>query len=82
MEAGRAGLRVHVSSKHGEDPGWLDVTGVVAGTGFNKSVLTIPLLRRLIEYYAIPVVGGKIRLQTNCGVPGLIALIRVSAAWG
>jgi hypothetical protein len=71
VEAGRAGLRVHVSSKHGEDPGWLDVTGVVAGTGFNKSVLTIPLLRRLIEYYAVPVVGGKMRLQTNCGVPGL-----------
>ena len=43
----RPGLRVHVSSRHGEDPGWLDVTGVVAGTGFNKSVLTLPLLRRL-----------------------------------
>ena len=71
VEPGRAGLRVHVSSRHGEDPGWLDVTGVVAGTGFNKSVLTIPLLRRLIEYYKVPVVEGRIKLQTNCGVPGL-----------
>jgi hypothetical protein len=44
---------------------------VVAGTGFNKSVLTIPLLRRLVEFYKIPVVNGKIPLQTNCGVPGL-----------
>jgi hypothetical protein len=68
---GAAGLRVHVSSRHGEDPGWLDVTGVVAGTGFNKSALTIPLLRRLIEFYNVPVVGGRMKLQTNCGVPGL-----------
>jgi hypothetical protein len=71
VEPGRAGLRVHVSSAHGEDPGWLDITGVVAGTGFNKSVLTIPLLRRLVEYYNVPVADGKIKLQTNCGVPGL-----------
>ena len=62
---------MYVKSAHGEDPGWLDVTGVVAGTGFNKSVLTIPLLRRLIEFYNVPVVDGRIRLQTNCGVPGL-----------
>jgi hypothetical protein len=71
VEPGPAGLRVHVSSRHGEDPGWLDVTGVVAGTGFNKSVFTIPLLRRLIEYYQVPVVDGRMKLQTNCGVPGL-----------
>ena len=71
IEPGRAGLRVYVKSAHGEDPGWLDVTGVVAGTGFNKSVLTLPLLRRLVEFYKIPVVNGKMRLQTNCGVPGL-----------
>jgi hypothetical protein len=71
IEPGRAGLRVYVKSAHGEDPGWLDVTGVVAGTGFNKSVLTLPLMRRLVEFYNIPVVNGKIRLQTNCGVPGL-----------
>jgi hypothetical protein len=66
-----AGLRVHISSAHGEDPGWLDVTGITAGTGFNKSVLTIPLLRRIIEFYDVPVENGRIKLQTNCGVPGL-----------
>jgi hypothetical protein len=71
VEPGRAGLRVYVKSMHGEDPGWLDVTGVVAGTGFNKSVLTIPLMRRLVEFYNLPVVQGKLKLQTNCGVPGL-----------
>jgi hypothetical protein len=71
VEPGRAGLRVYLKSDHGEDPGWLDVTGVTAGTGFNKSVLTIPLLRRLVEFYKVPVVNGKIPLQTNCGIPGL-----------
>jgi hypothetical protein len=71
VEPGPAGLRVNVTSRHGEDPGWLDVTGVTAGTGFNKSVLTIPLLRRLIEYYHVPVDDGRMVLQTNCGVPGL-----------
>ena len=69
--SGHAGLRVHVSSSTGEDPGWLDVTGITAGTGFNKSVLTIPLLRRLVEFYGVPVADGRLQLQTNCGVPGL-----------
>ncbi|MEA2150720.1 MAG: hypothetical protein QOD69_2550 [Solirubrobacteraceae bacterium] len=71
VQPGPAGLRIHLMSRHGEDPGWLDVTGVVAGTGFNKSVLTLPLMRRLVEHYEIPVVDGRIRLRTNCGVPGL-----------
>ena len=71
VEAGPAGLRVHVSSSFTQDPGWLDVTGVVCGTGFNKSALTIPLLRRLVEHYDVPVDGGRIRLRTNCGVPPL-----------
>jgi hypothetical protein len=71
VERGAGGLRVHVSSRHGEDPGWLQVTGVIAGTGFEKSVFTIPLLRRLIEYYRVPVEDGRMRLQSNCGVPGL-----------
>jgi hypothetical protein len=71
VEPGPAGLRIHVGSRHGPDPGWLDVTGVVSGTGFNKSVLTIPLLRRLVEHYHLPVHDGRIPLRTNCGVPGL-----------
>jgi hypothetical protein len=71
LQPGPAGLRVHVSSRDAEDPGWLDVTGITAGTGFNKSALTIPLLRRLVEFYKVPVVNGRLQLQTNCGVPGL-----------
>jgi hypothetical protein len=71
VKAGPLGLRVHIASRHGDDPGWLDVTGVVAGTGFNKSALSVPLLRRVIEFYKVPIDGGRIKLQSNCGVPGL-----------
>jgi hypothetical protein len=28
-------------------------------------------MRRLIEYYQVPVFDGRLKLQTNCGVPGL-----------
>jgi hypothetical protein len=44
---------------------------VVAGTGFAKSALTLPLLRRLVQHYQLPVEQGRIVLRSNCGVPGL-----------
>ena len=34
-------------------------------------MLTLPLIRRLVEFYKVPVVDGRLKLQTNCGVPGL-----------
>ncbi len=71
VQPGPAGLRIHVMSRHGDDPGWLDVTGIVAGTGFTKSVLALPLMRRLVEFYDIPVEEGRMKLRRNCGVPGL-----------
>jgi hypothetical protein len=71
VEHGPAGLRVHVSSEHGEDPGWMDVTGVVAGTGFVKSAVALPLLRRLVEFYDVPFDDGRIKLDVNCGIPPL-----------
>ena len=71
VKAGPLGLRIHVVSRYGPDPGWMDVTGVVAGTGFNKSALSVPLIRRLVEFYKAPLAGGSIKLQSNCGVPGL-----------
>ncbi len=73
VEPGPAGLRIHVTGRHGPDPGWLDVTGVIAGTGFVKSVLAIPLLRRLIEFYGLPIESGRLRLTMSCGLPGLDA---------
>lgn len=71
VEPGPAGLRINISSKIFDDVGSLDVTGIVAGTGFNKSALTLPLLRRLVEHYEIPVDHGRIKLRTNCGIPRL-----------
>jgi hypothetical protein len=71
IEPGPAGLHIHVSSRHGPDPGWLDVTGVVAGTGFVKSALALPLLRRLVQQHDIPIEDGRLKLLTNCGLPGV-----------
>ena len=34
-------------------------------------MLTLPLLRRLVEHYGLPVEEGRILLRSNCGVPGL-----------
>ncbi len=47
------------------------MTGVVAGTGFQKSGLTLPLFRRLVEHYGLPVHQGRLVLRSNCGVPSL-----------
>jgi hypothetical protein len=71
VKPGRAGLAVHVHSAHGPDPGWLDVTGVVCGTGFVRSVLVLPLIRRLVDEYGLRVQDGRLVLRSNCGVPGL-----------
>jgi hypothetical protein len=29
------------------------------------------LLRRLIEFYKVPIDAGRMKLQSNCGLPGL-----------
>jgi hypothetical protein len=71
IKGGPAGLAVHASSRHGTDPGWLDVTGVVCGTGFTRSALAIPVVRRLVEDYGIRVEDGRLVLHSNCGFPGL-----------
>lgn len=71
VEPGPAGLRIHISTRDGPDPGPLDVTGVVCGTGFVRSVLVHPLIRRLVEFYGLPVEEGRLVLTSDCGVPGL-----------
>lgn len=71
VQPGPAGLQVNIVTRAGEDLGMLDITGVVCGTGFNKSALTVPLFRRMAEFYKVPVEGGRMKLRTNCGVPGL-----------
>ena len=71
VEPASGGLRIHVARRFEQDIGWLDVSGVVAGTGFNTSALATPLLRRLIDLYGLPVREGRIVLRSNCGIPGL-----------
>jgi hypothetical protein len=70
INPGPAGLSVTVRQNNGAEL-VLDATGVVCGTGFNKAAPSIPLLRRLIQTYDVPVVKQRIRLKTNCGVPPL-----------
>jgi len=68
---GPAGVRARLRRHDGSDGGELHLTGIVCGTGFVKSVFALPVLRRLIEIYGVPVEHDRIRLKTNCGVPPL-----------
>ena len=43
----------------------------MTGTGFTRSVLTLPLLRRLVCEYDLAVEAGRLELLSNCGVPKL-----------
>jgi hypothetical protein len=65
------GLKVHVSGFDGPDGGWLEVDGVVSATGFTRSALTLPLMRRLVYDYGLSVESGRLKLLSNCGVPKL-----------
>ncbi|HEX6117197.1 MAG TPA: hypothetical protein VFY99_08855 [Solirubrobacterales bacterium] len=65
------GLVLDLKLLGGEEPGELEVTGVTCATGFVKSALSLPLLRRLAQSYDVPIVRERIRLKTNCGVPPL-----------
>ena len=72
VEAGPAGLRVHVGSRHGEDPGWLDVTGVCAGTGFvqvGARAAAAAAARRVLRDPGRATAASG--CKSNCGVPGL-----------
>lgn len=70
IEPGPAGLVVTLAL-HGGEEVTIDATGIVCGTGFLKSALALPLLRRLAQTYGVPVERERIRLKTNCGVPPL-----------
>ena len=71
IEPGPAGLRVRLKLRNGVDPGPIDLTGIVCGTGFVKSALSLPLIRRLAQSYDVPIERDRVRLKTNCGVPPL-----------
>jgi hypothetical protein len=69
VQPGPAGLRVRIRLHNGQELPDIDVTGIVCGTGFVKSALSLPLLRRLAQTYNVPVERERIKLKTNCGVP-------------
>jgi len=71
IQPGPAGLKVSLKLYDGTDVGEIDVTGIVAGTGFVKSALALPVVRRLAQTYHVPVERERIKLKLNCGVPPL-----------
>lgn len=71
IQPGPAGLRVRIEPYGGQELPEIDVTGIVCSTGFVKSALSLPLLRRLVQTYGVPVERERIRITTTCGVPPL-----------
>ena len=45
------------------------MTGIVCGTGFVKSALALPVLRRLAQTYDVPIERERIRLKTQLRRP-------------
>jgi hypothetical protein len=71
IQPGPAGLKVKLKLYDGTELPEIDVTGIVAGTGFVKSALSLPLYRRMVQTYGVPIERERIKLKTNCGVPPL-----------
>lgn len=71
IQPGPAGLKMRLQLHDGSDVGYIDVTGVVAGTGFVKSALALPVVRRLAQTYDVPIERERVKLKLNCGVPPL-----------
>jgi hypothetical protein len=71
IQPGPAGLKVKMRLYDGTEVPEIDVTGIVCGTGFVKSALAIPVVRRLVQTYNVPLYNERIRLKTNCGIPPL-----------
>lgn len=70
IRPGPSGLRARLRLQSGFESE-IDLTGIVCGTGFVKSALALPLLRRLAQAYGVPIERERVRLKTNCGVPPL-----------
>jgi hypothetical protein len=71
IQPGPAGLVCRMRLHDGTDIGQIDVTGVVASTGFVKSALSLPVIRRLAQDYDIPLERERVKLKLNCGIPPL-----------
>ncbi len=71
IRPGPAGLSVDFQPYQSDENLTLDATGIVCSTGFVKSAFSLPVLRRLVQTYKVPVERERIMLKTNCGVPPL-----------
>ena len=71
IQPGPAGVTVTVEPLDGGGQYALDVTGITCGTGFVKSALSLPLLRRLAQLYNVPIERDRVKIKTNCGIPPL-----------
>ena len=71
IQPGPAGLKISLKLYDGSDVGTIDVTGIVVGTGFVKSALALPIIRRLAQTYQVPIERDRVKLKLNCGVPPL-----------
>jgi hypothetical protein len=70
VQPAAGGLNVKVKTHDGGELGF-DATGIVCATGFVKSALALPVLRRMAQLYDVPLERERFRLKTNCGVPPL-----------
>lgn len=68
---GPIGLTATLAPHDGATPVQLDLSGIVLATGFSKQATALPLLRRLVQLYDVPLERGRVVLTTNCGVPPL-----------
>ena len=71
IRPGPAGLTVDFQPYKSDEVLTMEATGIVCSTGFIKSAFSIPVLRRLVQTYGVPVHRERIVLKTNCGVPPL-----------
>ena len=68
---GRWGSASTSSSRHGADPGWLDVTGRRRRHRLQQVRALRAAAAPADRVLRVPIEGGRIKLQSNCGVPGL-----------
>lgn len=71
IQPGPAGLKTRLKLYDGTDVGDIDITGIVVGTGFVKSALSLPIVRRLAQTYQVPIERERVKLKLNCGIPPL-----------
>src|SRR3954464_12109282 len=71
IRPGPAGLTVDFQPYKSDEVLTMEATGILCPPGFVKSAFSIPLLRRLVQSYGVPVHRERIVLKTNCGVPPL-----------